>query len=172
MDEFNELSEALIVLVLWLGRVQIENHEVLAEHIAENIGHVVRVLHVIGNKPFLERVPLLSAFLNLFKLVLKGMRVLLEFLLDFSWHRLVNLSEPDVRILKLSWLALLLQITKAFVDSLIVVALDLLSVLENILNLFFLLDVSHSVQKFVKLHDLSADHRAFLEGVLVLLDLV
>ena len=74
------------------------------------------------------------------------MRVLLELLFDFSWHRLVNLSEPDVRILKLSWLAILLQITKAFVDSLIVEALDLLSVLEYILNLFFLFDVSHSVQ--------------------------
>ena len=146
MDEFNELSEAFIVFVLWLGRVQIENHEVLAEHVAENIGHVVRVLHVIGHKPFLERVPLLSAILNLFKLVLKGMRVLLELLLDFSWHRFVNLSEPDVRILKLSRLALLLQITKDFVDSLIVEALDLPGALEYVLNLFFLFDVSHSVQ--------------------------
>ena len=51
-----------------------------------------------------------------------------------------------MRILKQSWLALLLQITKALVDSLIVEALDLLDVLEYILNLFFLFDVSHSVQ--------------------------
>ena len=146
MDDFNELSEAFIVFVLWLGRVQIENHEVLAKHLAENIGHVVRVLHVIGNKPFLERVPLLSAILNLFKLVLKGVRVLLELLLNFFWLRKVDLSEPFVRILKQSWLALLLQITKALVDSLIVEALDLLDVLEYVLNLFFLFDVSHSVQ--------------------------
>ena len=87
LDDFNELSEAFIVFVLWLGRVQIENHEVLAKHLAENIGHVVRVLHVIGNKPFLERVPLLSAILNLLKLMLKSMRVLLELLLNFFWLR-------------------------------------------------------------------------------------